>query len=437
MSNYRQILIVSFLFPPENTMGAVRIGKFAKYLPEYSWNPFVLTVNKIESLAQMLPIEIDEENIIRTPYYSINDLLFEKYIRAEHQFEDKRKLSRADNIIKDKMINLLRYLYNRPEVSMIINEPWGWYKYAIKQGIDFLAKEKIDAIFSSHGPSISHIVANKLHHETGIPWFAEYRDPWSFNQYNKKIFPFSLVEQKIEKEILKSASEIITISDALAYELEKFHNRKIYVVPNGFDEDDYKQPVETSLIPKFRMTYTGTIYPHKRNPEALFRALSDLRDEGIINQDLFELSFYGNCNFIGSLIEKYNLNDIIKLYGSIPYKKSIEKQKESTVLLLLSWDDPKEWTYSGKLFEYFGACRPILALAYENGPAARLIRDTQCGIVANEQDIIKNIIIEWMDEWKTNNTIKKYYNPQHDIIQLYTRKTITGKLIDIIEKYCQ
>ena len=48
----RRVLIVSFLFPLMNNIGAVRIGKFAKYLPEFGWEPIVLTADRVKGQPQ-------------------------------------------------------------------------------------------------------------------------------------------------------------------------------------------------------------------------------------------------------------------------------------------------------------------------------------------------------------------------------------------------
>ncbi|HCA81767.1 MAG TPA: glycosyl transferase, partial [Bacteroidetes bacterium] len=40
----KKVLIVSYYFPPSGGPGVQRVLKFVKYLPEFGWQPHVLTV---------------------------------------------------------------------------------------------------------------------------------------------------------------------------------------------------------------------------------------------------------------------------------------------------------------------------------------------------------------------------------------------------------
>jgi len=78
----KKVLIVSYAFSPVNAIGAVRISKLAKYLPEFGWQPVVLTAD-IVFFSQTLPLEIDAEDVIKTPYFYLNPFL--NYRRARLQ----------------------------------------------------------------------------------------------------------------------------------------------------------------------------------------------------------------------------------------------------------------------------------------------------------------------------------------------------------------
>ena len=77
----------------------------------------------------------------------------------------------------------MRPVYTLPLIRTLTLEPAGWYRHALKKGLEILSKEKFDVIFSSYGPSMSHLIASKLHKQTGVPWVAEFRDLWSLNAY--------------------------------------------------------------------------------------------------------------------------------------------------------------------------------------------------------------------------------------------------------------
>ena len=58
-----KLLLISFWFPPTNAIGAVRVGKFAKYLHQAGHDIRVLAGPEIDSLT--LPLELPAELVVR------------------------------------------------------------------------------------------------------------------------------------------------------------------------------------------------------------------------------------------------------------------------------------------------------------------------------------------------------------------------------------
>lgn len=434
-SKKRKVLIVSFAFPPVNAIGALRIGKFAKYLPQFGWEPIVLTVNKVKGLPETLPVEIDKARIIRTPYFALAPFIRHGLIGNDNISPHEISSGAGWKYKAYGLVRLMKAIYSRPEVSFFINEPWGWYRPALKKGLEIVGKQKIDVIFSSYGPSTSHLVASRLQAKTGIPWVAEFRDPWSLNPYHNNVQPFHFLERQIERKIMKGCSLLITVSESWAREIEALHSKKVITVHNGFDEEDYMEDVP--LTSKFTITYTGNIYPGKRDPTPLFKAIAELKEEGKISPSDLEVCFFGSnvIETLSPLVEKYSLLDFVKIYGFVPFSESVEKQKESTVLLLLSWNDPRDkGTLTAKAFEYLGAGRPILAIAFKGGEIDSLLARAGSGIVATEVQEIKEILLEWLDEFKQYGNIFSYYSPKFEIIKQYTRREQARKLAQLLEE---
>jgi len=431
----RRVLIVSFLFPPLNDIGALRIGKFAKYLPQFGWEPIVLTVDRVKGRPQTLPVEVDEANIIRTPYFALSPFIRYRLVgdaNASSQ-EIAKGLSWGQRAYR--LIRLMRFIYLRPEVSFFIDEPWGWYLHALRRGVEILNKYKVDIIFSTFSPSMSHLIASRLHQRTGTPWVAEFRDHWSLNPILNKSRPFQFLEEQFEKIIMKNSNLLVTVSETLAKELEALHSKKTITIPNGFDEEDYTGDV--SLTANFTITYTGYIYSGKSDPTPLFQAIAELRQEGRISPDDLEVRFFGRnaAETLSPSIKKYRVQELVRIYGFVPFKESIKNQKESTVLLLLGWNDPRgKGAYTAKIFEYLGAARPVLAIAFKGGEIDRLLARTGCGILATEVREIKGILLKWLDEFKRYGRISSYYNPNQEIIKHYTRREQARKLAIAFDK---
>ena len=138
---------------------------------------------------------------------------------------------------------------------------------------------------------------------------------------------------------------------------------------------------------------------------------------------------------LSPLIERYHLHEIVTTQGSVPFKESIQKQGESTALLVLAETKPgSEWVLTGKIFEYLGAGRPILAIACKGGEIDQLLKRTGGGILSTEVQEIKEIIQKWLDEFKNYGKIITGYSPDPGIIKQYTRREQARKLAEIFSE---
>lgn len=424
-----------------NVIGAVRVGKFAKYLPEFDWKPIVLTINKMPRFSQILPIEMDEANIIRTPYFYLAPTLASPTQLSSQDVASTKLTSKASFRSRAvykllSLIGALEYMIQRqlPILDNLLSEPTGWYFHAVKKGLKILNQGDIDVIFSSSQPRTSHLIASRLHQKTKIPWVAEYRDLWVDPYRNKSCF-YQFFETKLEKRVMKGCQVLITVSEFTVTRLEAIHSKKVEVIHNGYDEQDYSENIP--LTSKFTLTYTGNIYVGKRDPTLLFQAIAELQEEGKFSPADFEVRFFGGSSLktLLPIIENYNIVKLVKIYDPIPFKQSIVRQQESSALLLLEWDDPHaKHVFSGKIFEYLGARRPILAIAYKGGAISELLDKSGCGRVVTEVEEIKALLQKWLGEFKEYGEITSYYHPDVKVIKSYTRREGAEKLARVLDE---
>ena len=431
----KKVLVVSFYFPPANKIAAIRLGKFAKYLPRFGWEPFVLTATEVKGYSQDLPVEMNEANIFKTPYFALGSTISNELTGGQRTIYQSQPRSAVWREVLYKLIRLVEPVYTLPLIRTLTLEPVGWSRHALKKGLEILNQEKFDIIFSSYGPSMSHLVASKLHKQTGIPWVSEYRDLWSLNAYLRKVQPFHFFEKTLEKRVMKDSSLLVTVSEPAAEKLQALHSKNVVVIHNGFDEDDYLDDVR--LTAKFTITYTGTIYPGKQDPGPLFKAIAELKEEGRISPNDFEVRFFGGGTLANLLpaIKYHQLEGIVKICGLVPFKESIQKQKESTMLLLLGWNDHRErGFYTGKVFEYLGARRPILSIGPKGDVVDELLKDTGAGVVISSVNEIKARLSQWIEEFKDSGDIVSHFKPDSTAIFRYTRKQQAAKLAKLLEE---
>jgi glycosyltransferase involved in cell wall biosynthesis len=380
----KKVLIISYHFPPSTAVGGLRIQGLAKYLPEFGWEPIILTTT--------LP------NNPNTQF----------------------------RVILDYVLFFLSEIIAYPDAHK------GWYNYAVEAGSEILENENISAIISSSSPVTCHFIAKELKMKYTIPWIADLRDLWTQNHYYQYCPIRRFIERRLEIKTLSRADALVTVSNDLAETLGTLHKeKKIYKIPNGFDPQEMND-THKELTTKFTITYTGIFYQGKRDPAKLFEALDDLISEGKLNPKEIEVRFYGpKEDWMGKEIEGYGLQDIVNEYGVISRDFALEKQRESQVLLLLLWDHPEEiGVYTGKIFEYLTAQRPILATGGPKGVVKELLAETNAGVYATSVDDVKKALEEYYNEYKRKGNIE--YKGERTKNDKYSQKEMARRFAEVL-----
>lgn len=362
----RQVLFISYLYPPLNC-GVGRQVKIVKYLPKYGWQPIVLSVKKSNlrplydsSVLKDVP---NEATVYRTG--SCESRLFMHY--------------------------LPRVLKINPKWIQIPDKYIGWYPFALFKGLDIINKHNIDAIFSTSLPLTCHLIALKLHQKTGIPWLADFRDPWTSN--NDMNYPDQIrnLERKWEYLVIHHANKITTVTEPITdYFRKQYHfepPEKFLTITHGYDPDDF--PKESNNYKdntnEFTIFYTGSLYGDRRL-EVFFQAIQELVNESSEIKDSLKIKFIGNVIQADLLLKRFCLSNNISTFGMLPHSDIFKLLSSSDALLLiLGSSETYIQASTGKLFEYIASKRPILALVPE-GVAANIIRETNAGIVINPDD---------------------------------------------------
>jgi hypothetical protein len=309
------------------------------------------------------------------------------------------------------------------------DEHKGWIRFAIDALSD--VQEKPDIILSTSPPASSHLIAARARQRFNVPWVADFRDLWTENLWGalRLVQP---LHKRLERNTLKTADALVTVSSPWAQALQKKHPAKpVYTITNGFDPDDFRgQPGE--LTEYFSITHTGHLYEGKRDPTLLFEALHDLIAAGLLRKRDLRIRFYGPPeSWLPTLAERYDLKEIVELGGIIPRDEALRRQAESHLLLLLGWSDPKETgQHTGKLFEYFGSARPILAVGGAVGVLTETLDETGTGIHVSDRDRLREYLVAAYTEFKNNGFVS--YHPDQDAINRYTHLEMARKFSEVL-----
>lgn len=426
----KRVLIVSYRFPPDSTAGSVRVSQFVRWLPSYGWEPYVLTCIPSEYAPQGLESPVSEDHIIRTLSRNyMGNLKQEIYrmIKGEARISSERTAS-----VSTSMSNISRICDPFSEVRW---PDYGlfWEKGAVQKGLTFLRDNPVDLIFSSSPPPSSHIVSSRIERRTGIPWVAEYRDPWSSHAM-KRTSLMEKLERKYEKSVMSNAAAILTVSDTLSGDLKSLFpaRRNIHVIPNGYDPGAYYRYTDADAH-KLTVTYTGIIYSAYRI-EPFFISLRKLVDEGFITRDCLEINFYGkDSHAVTDAARKYFLSDAVMFRGRVPHAAVANIQMKSNLLLLFGWcGEGGKSIVTGKVFEYLAAGRPIICFGPGGDEIERLLYETRGGVYCTSEKATYDTLKKWIGEWKETGTID--HQPRWDRIMTYSRERQTETLAGIFDK---
>jgi len=416
----KNILLISYNFPPIGGPRSLRWLQFVKYLNrDYSIEVLTIQPEKgctryDESLLSSIPENV---KIYRT-YPGFIQRFNYRYLPLD---KIKKVREKSFKIILRKAIKNILSPYLMPD-QMVEWLPWG-----LKKAKNLVRKKKYDLIISSAWPFTDHLIGYFIKKKMGISWIADYGDPWAFNPFIPFPWRRNLIDCRFEEKLLKNMDNIIVTTKETADGYVKYYPfldcQKITIIPNGYDHKEFQQ-AKPDKGKKFRIVYTGIFYKD-RSPDILLKSIKELNFD-------FELIIAGEISpeyikIIGNLgIEKK-----VKLLGHQSHKQAIALQKGADVLLLLGW--LKGYQIPAKIFEYFGACRPILSIKFdEKDIAAKLVQKHNRGFIPynNTKEII-SALEEMHDLWQ-----KGKFKSCFDLRELkeYSWDILAEKLKETIEK---
>lgn len=413
------VLVISYYFPPMGLSGVQRTLKFVKYLPLFGWNPIVLTTNVPKYYA------FDEDLI-----NEIGSLGIEVY-RTEATNQTLKKIKKFPSTYWfHKLGRIFLNFFLQPDTKIT------WKKKAIVLGRDILRKHNVDVIYSTAPPFTDFLVAQQLSREFNVPFVVDYRDVWVDNPF--QLYPTLIhknFSRKLEEEVLKEASSIIVTyrgtKEILLSRYQFLKSEDITIIPHGFDSEDFDKYGSCTVNPrKFVVTHSG-LFQDDRNPKYFLKAFSQFieeRKDEIVKEAWF-IGLMRKSHF--RYIRRYKLEQNVKLFGYQPHQEVIRLLCQSNVLWLVFEDNVRS---PGKLFEYFGARKPILICA-PDGYMKRLALESNCAIGVEPRDVegIFHALNTFYDFWSGNSLPR----PSEDFVKKFDRKILTSELARQLSLSCK
>ena len=427
----KKVLIISYYWPPSGGAGVQRWLKFVKYLRDFGWEPIVYCPENPEypetdsSLFKDIPAGLEVlKHPIWEPYQAYKKLLGQKK-------EDKINAAFLSEKKKNKFLEdfsvWIRGNFFIPDARKF------WIRPSVRFLGKYLKEHPVEVVISTGPPHSMHMIAMQLAENGNIPWLADFRDPWTNIDFYKdlKLTPGAdRKHHKLEMQVLRQASVVTVISNTMSEDFSKLFQRSYEVITNGYDSADIP---DIPVVPdeKFSIAHIGTLVS-SRNPETLWQALKILlTTHPDLSRDL-ELKLVGKVDLtVTESLEHHGLSRFVRRVEYMPHDEVVKCQQESQVLLLIINNTPNsKMILTGKFFEYMAAQRPILCLGPTDGDAARILNETQTGLIAEFGDVetMKAHVLQYFEAFQKGNLRAGGRG-----LEKYSRKALTQKLAQVLD----
>lgn len=429
----KKVLIITYYWPPVGGAGVQRWLKFSKYFMEFGWEPIIYTPSNPDFpiYDETLLKDVSKDlTVIKTEITEPYDIYRKIMRKKKNETVNQGFLSEGkENTSLQSLMIWIRGNFFIPDARKF------WIKPSIKYLSNYIKQNKIDAVISTGPPHSMHLIAMGLKLKYHIPWIADFRDPWTQIDFYSQLKLSSYADKKhkqLENKVLTKANKVVTVSPTCASDLGKLGNRKVDVITNGFDADDFSFNEQLQLDPSFTFHHTGALNKD-RNPFTLWKVLGDLcKENATLKKDLV-LMFTGKTDaIVFESLKEHGLSDNAQRIDYMPHSEIVKAMAQSPILLLPLNNTPNnKGVLSGKLFEYLAAKRPIFGVGMPDGDAAQILNETQAGSMCDFDDYegTKKAVL---------SLYKKYKNNQLTIssssIDKYSRKSCAKEYANLLNQ---
>jgi glycosyltransferase involved in cell wall biosynthesis len=402
-----------------------RIVKFAKYLPDYGYEPLILTVKNgsYPSLDESLLNEINPKIKVFKSKSVEPFAMFNKFFGKKGKSVPVGMSPQKNDSAIKKLMFYIRSNFFIPDARK------GWNRFAYREAKKIIEKESLTHFITTGPPHSTHLVGLKLQKNYSLKWLADLRDPWTNIFYNK-VYPRSertkMKDGRFENAVVCSADAITVVSKGMKDEFSD-RAKKIEIIQNGFDQNDIPEK-EITTTSVFKLSYIGNFKPNQ-NVENLWKAISAIKNENKVFAQHFRLQLTGNISqVVLDSLEKHAISDLKILESHVSHATAVKKMVESNLLLfIVPQAENNKAIITGKLFEYLASQTPVFSIGPCGGDAAEIIRAHNRNEMIDYQDVekIKVSLLQHFAGWQKDKKTVKALSAE---LWNYTRQGLTEKL---------
>ncbi len=368
--------MLAYHFPPLGGVAVMRVLRFCKYLPQYGWRPIVISVQgggnepRDESLLDEVPADLE---VHRVPCFEPDNF--------------------ADTWDKPRE-KIIRNLFKTFDFLLFPDDRAFWARPAARKAVSISRQTPIDIIWATAQPFTTLKAGMMASLQTGIPLVTDFRDDWTTSNadFRQRSPSRQKKEAELEQKILRASQAVISVTPGIVEALKArrphgMPEEHFYLLPNGFDPEHFPPQEGGASDDTFTILHAGGIYP-KRDPTVFLEGLKLFLQRHPEARSHTRVKFAGRIDpATYPLFQQEELKTIIECPGFLPHRVIRKEMRSSSVLLLLLEQvKTASWLYSGKIFEYIGAGRPILSLNPKASPLTEIIEATGFSHVASPDD---------------------------------------------------
>ncbi|HUF10771.1 MAG TPA: glycosyltransferase [Rhodothermales bacterium] len=396
------MLVITYYWPPSGGSGVQRWLKLCKYLPEFGWEPIVYTPeNPDASLTDpSLAANIrTDQRVIKHPIVEPRRI-YGKVIGKGKGGADSDEILYLDPSQRSWKQNALVWARSNlliPDARSL------WIRPSVRFLSGYLRDNPVDAIISTGPPHSMHVIARNVKRKLGLPWIADFRDPWTGIVYFDRL-PLSKwalrKHRSLEGSVLREADAVVDVTPSWAENDRRRGAKRVVTIYNGFDPADRPEDAPAASR-RFTISHLGVLTAD-RNHEAFWDALSAIADGRADFKKDLEVRLIGRADrSVTQSSERIGLGENVVDVGYLPHGDAVREMHAAAVLLLpinrRQHTDPG--IIPGKLYEYLASGRPILLIGPTDGDAAEIVRQSGAGVVCDYDDLagIRTAISGWYD----------------------------------------
>jgi hypothetical protein len=362
----------------------------SKYLPEFGWQPVILTpvnpttdIQDADLVKDILPEVEVHKTAIREPVQYLNKIRSGKKVTYTNAVDSS---GRGHTIL-----NWIRANFFLPDPRIF------WLRSAVNYAKRLIEEGDIDVLITTGPPHSMHLIGRGIKQKTGIKWVADFRDPWSEWKVLKDLGTSGIalaIHRLLEKKVLNSADRILVTSYHTAQEFQqKTTSEKVYTIYNGVDYV-FRPKTQEPDKSYFELVYTGLLN-EERNYQVLWQAISEYNKNASAGKKLIKVKMVGSfsenlAEQIKSVLGTQNFEAI----SAVPYHQALQLIEQADGLLLMNGRDKKSRAIvPAKTFEYLASGNPIMYFGFKNGEVAGLLAESSANVLidysADKEEIIR------------------------------------------------